>query len=194
MKKPKLMEKTQLKGEYALVILESVAKGAKEILEGDKKSESVKYRRIPPDPRLQPIKRYGGTGVMDMTPTAEELRASQERNRALTQERERKLREKIYQKEKRKRQKKIYELAREGFIEKDNNQNISLTQKGKRKMAELRMTITKQSLFNSEFKKEKEKKVIIFSFDIPEKHRAVRDWIREFLKFLDYQMIQKSVW
>lgn len=35
---------------------------------------------------------------------------------------------------------------------------------------------------------------IIMIFDIPEKERATRDWLRGQIKFWNFKMIQKSVW
>ena len=37
-------------------------------------------------------------------------------------------------------------------------------------------------------------KLIIIAFDIPEKLRRKRNWIRKVLVGLDFKMIQKSVW
>ena len=38
------------------------------------------------------------------------------------------------------------------------------------------------------------KEVVIFSFDIPEKERVKRAWVRGVLKNLGFTMIQQSVW
>ena len=36
--------------------------------------------------------------------------------------------------------------------------------------------------------------LVIVSFDIPEEFRKKRDWLREVLRNLDFEMVHKSVW
>lgn len=40
---------------------------------------------------------------------------------------------------------------------------------------------------------EKTEKVLI-SFDVPEKKKKTRDWLRNQIKYWDFKMIQKSLW
>lgn len=35
---------------------------------------------------------------------------------------------------------------------------------------------------------------ILISFDIPEKHKKARDWLRNQIKYWDFEMIHKSLW
>ena len=44
------------------------------------------------------------------------------------------------------------------------------------------------------YKKEESSSVILVTFDIPEKMRRHRDWLRERLKRLDFNMLRQSVW
>ena len=46
----------------------------------------------------------------------------------------------------------------------------------------------------SGYPKEITEKWFIFIFDVPEKNRSKRKWLRGALECLGYQMIQKSVW
>ncbi len=38
------------------------------------------------------------------------------------------------------------------------------------------------------------KEVIVISYDIPEKYRVHRNWLRGVLKFLDFKLLHQSVW
>lgn len=61
--------------------------------------------------------------------------------------------------------------------------------KGEKKVGEL-----KNRLPNRHYKKEDKKSLIIMSFDIPEKLRRKRNWLREVLRNLGFNMIHQSVW
>ncbi|MFH1759319.1 MAG: hypothetical protein ABH822_02025 [Patescibacteria group bacterium] len=137
---------------------------------------------------------YGPTGVVkriEATPKQSKEAREAERHRNFLGGLKEK--EKLHQKERRKRQKEIHRLVKDGFVEKKKN-SFNLTARGEDKRKRLKLSVLKQLLFNNDFKKVKERKVIIVSFDIPEKYRAVRDWIRKYLKFLGYEMIHQSVW
>ena len=49
-------------------------------------------------------------------------------------------------------------------------------------------------LLEKTYEKESSERVTIVIFDIPEKERRKRDWLRAVLKNLGLKMIQKSVW
>lgn len=78
----------------------------------------------------------------------------------------------------------IYRLKKNGFLE-QNKDIFSISSKGKahytNKYRHIREKIEK-------------KNKIIFIFDIPENKRKTREWIRNQIKFWDFEMIQKSVW
>lgn len=78
----------------------------------------------------------------------------------------------------------IYRLKNKGYLIQDKN-NLSLSLKG-------------ISYYNNPYRhikdKIEKKNKIIFIFDIPENKRKVREWIRNQIKFWDFEMIQKSVW
>ena len=47
---------------------------------------------------------------------------------------------------------------------------------------------------NGRYKTESDDELKIIIFDIPEKERQKRDWLRSVLKNLKFSMLQKSVW
>ena len=85
-------------------------------------------------------------------------------------------------------------LKKQGFIRKD--------QKGKRvfwkitPLGEKRCKRLKTFFHFPKFdyKQEKDSGINIVVFDIPEKHRSKRDWLRYTLAALGFIMLQKSVW
>ena len=78
----------------------------------------------------------------------------------------------------------IYRLKKKGFII-QNGMDLSLSPKG--------IFYYKNPYKHIKEKFEKKNK-IIFIFDIPENKRKVREWVRNQIKFWDFEMIQKSVW
>lgn len=78
----------------------------------------------------------------------------------------------------------ISKLKREGLI--SGKDKISITQLGKTKLAKAK----------SKFKyyKESDDTTKIVIFDIPEKNKSKRDWLRKNLVDLGFKMLQKSVW
>jgi hypothetical protein len=90
----------------------------------------------------------------------------------------------------------IYQLKRGGLIEekeKNNKKFFIITKKGKGKLSFLKKQ-HKESLPGVSYSSEENNKFIILIFDIPEKEKRKRDWLREVLKKLGLKMIQKSVW
>jgi len=93
----------------------------------------------------------------------------------------------------------LYKLKRDNLIlktdKKDNSPAIKLTPKGRRYLSILRKR-EKNKL--PEFSYDNDKlvtdKFIIIIFDIPEKIRRKRNWLRSALNNLGLKMIQKSVW
>lgn len=91
----------------------------------------------------------------------------------------------------------IYRLKKEGLIAYDKNSEnkkiIRLTALGK-------IAIRKNKLQKLDFlplrkyKQEKDQTIKIIIFDIPERERRKRDWLRGTLLSLGFTMLQKSVW
>lgn len=81
----------------------------------------------------------------------------------------------------------INRLKNKGFIVKTNDLNIT-----KWKMTKLGKTIYMKTIHNMPLKPDGKKRLIIF--DIPEKYKKHRDWLRETLILNGYKLLQKSVW
>ena len=81
----------------------------------------------------------------------------------------------------------VHQLTKRGFVEKyksDGKIILKLTQKGKNQL------LIKKSLENKIW----DGKYRVVSFDIPEKHRKVRDAFRHRLKEWGFKALQKSTW
>ena len=87
----------------------------------------------------------------------------------------------------------LSDLKRRGIVEYHDDFTWSVTEKGKTLYKEKggRMVFRYFSLKEED---EKEKEELIIIFDIPEKERRKRDWLRSQLKLFDFEQIQKSVW
>mgnify|MGYP001594953157 CR=1 FL=1 len=82
----------------------------------------------------------------------------------------------------------VSKMKQDGFI-KEINEKIKISEKGKRKIKEL-----KAKLPEKHYPKGDTNKMTIISFDIPEKLRRKRNWLREVIKNLDFKMVHQSVW
>lgn len=86
-------------------------------------------------------------------------------------------------------------LRRNGFVEheKTESKNIwRITKIGKEKWEKLKKKINLP--IHKNYKLENDKKHTIVIFDIPEKEKQKREWIRNQLVFIGFTMLQKSVW
>ncbi len=85
-------------------------------------------------------------------------------------------------------------LKRDGLLEsikKDSLELIHLTPKGSETLKRLK---NKPTLPSTHYNPTKETRIVIVTFDIPEKERRKRDWLRMSLKNLELRMVHKSVW
>ena len=80
-------------------------------------------------------------------------------------------------------------LKKEGFLE-VNHKSVTSTYNGKQKIKDLK----NNWIFNKNYKKETVSQPTIIIYDIPEKYKRKRGWLRKVLISFDYKMIQKSVW
>ena len=116
----------------------------------------------------------------------------QKRAREIEQERE-----KAKQKSREQRQiyDLIYRLNRDGLIarKKSGSKLWQLTIKGKNELTTLKKYLAEQPERKS-YKKENGSELKIVAFDIPEKYKRRRNWLRAVLKNLGFTMLQKSVW
>jgi DNA-binding transcriptional ArsR family regulator len=92
----------------------------------------------------------------------------------------------------------LYRLKKDGLIEERQRRNgkfLKLTARGFFKIKLLRdRKIANGHLFRRKYKKEKGGQLILITFDIPEKYRMKRAWLRFSLKNLGFTMLQQSVW
>ncbi len=86
----------------------------------------------------------------------------------------------------------IYYLKKSGLIE-ERKGVFSITKRGKEKKK-----LLKEKLFKSlpiiNYSKTKFDRPILITFDVPEKERRKRAWLRDVLNYFDFKMIHKSVW
>jgi len=91
----------------------------------------------------------------------------------------------------------IYKLKKDGLIKeskKDNGKILIVTRQGDKKLAKLKELSEKSYLLKRCYAVEQSKRLVIVAFDIPERVRHHRDWLRSVLENLGLTMIQKSVW
>jgi len=98
-------------------------------------------------------------------------------------------------KEERKEKQRFYNLLlslkRDGLISLDSSSKKGtwiLSKKGINELEELEKEPKQR------YPKDTSKEVIVISYDIPEKYRLHRDWLRGILKFLDFKLLHQSVW
>lgn len=90
----------------------------------------------------------------------------------------------------------LYRLRKEGLIlgcRKDKGCFFKITKKGEKILEALRIKKA-DALPPPEYNSESDNLLKIVIFDIPEKERRKRDWLRDVLKNLEFKMLQKSVW
>ncbi|OGY99838.1 MAG: hypothetical protein A2945_02490 [Candidatus Liptonbacteria bacterium RIFCSPLOWO2_01_FULL_52_25] len=90
----------------------------------------------------------------------------------------------------------LYRLKRDGFIagKQTGNKNRWLrTAKGEKKIDILKKYFSETRPRNK-YEKENDSEIKIIAFDIPEKYRRKRWWLRGAVKSMGFTMLQKSVW
>ena len=92
------------------------------------------------------------------------------------------------EKQKRNLKKIIYKLKSDGLIE-VSDKRLKLTVKGKNKL-----TDQASRLPDKNYERAKDDGFKIIAFDIPEKQRGKRAWLRDVLMNLGFKMFQRSVW
>ncbi len=82
----------------------------------------------------------------------------------------------------------ISKMKHDGLIEADKDK-FKISDKGKSKLGMLR-----NSLPGRFYERTEEGNAVIISFDIPERLRRKRNWLREVIRNFGFQMIHQSVW
>lgn len=91
----------------------------------------------------------------------------------------------------------LNQLKRDGLIKKketDESSIWSITLKGMKRLSILKHAKGQEILPKKHYPKGFKKELVIVSFDVPERERKKRDWLRSNLMALDFQKLQKSVW
>ena len=83
----------------------------------------------------------------------------------------------------------IAKMKHDGLIEELENDKVKISTKGKEKIIQL-----KGKLPDRHYQADGRDNAVIISFDIPEKLRRKRDWLREVIRNLGFQMVHQSVW
>jgi CRISPR-associated endonuclease Cas2 len=86
----------------------------------------------------------------------------------------------------------LYKLKRDGLIldrNRGKNRIISITKRG---TAKLHALLNRAS--GKQYERQESGTMIIVAFDVPERRKKERNWLRDTLKHLGYRMVQKSVW
>ena len=85
----------------------------------------------------------------------------------------------------------LFRLRSKGYAEK-SSEGWSITPKGKLFLNN-KKTRQLMGYLESPFQKNSSNHIII-SFDIPEKNRILRNWLRNQIKIFGYKMLQQSLW
>lgn len=83
----------------------------------------------------------------------------------------------------------VYQLRRDGFIKKAENRKLLITVLGRKKYEKILNRLPKRN-----HKPQIDNSLKVFIFDIPERERHKRKWLRGQLRDLGFKMVQKSVW
>jgi len=101
-----------------------------------------------------------------------------------------------YQKEKKLINVILFKLKKDGLV-RVNNKNgvkfVSITSIGKKLLEKLRLK-KKDELPVADYEKQVDDDLKIVIFDIPEKEKRKRWWLRNALRNLNFKILQKSVW
>ena len=91
----------------------------------------------------------------------------------------------------------IYKLKKDGLIgyeTTDRGRSIFITQSGKEFVKKLNKNALPVTRYYHRDLQETDKSLKIIIFDIPEKERNKRDWLRAVIKNLGFNQLQQSVW
>lgn len=93
-------------------------------------------------------------------------------------------------------QKLLYKLKKDGLVaaeDRDAASHFSITKRGRNKLAEL-LKRRKRMLPHAKYVAKRTNVYTIVTFDVPEKERKKRAWLREVLRNCGFNRIQQSVW
>ncbi len=88
----------------------------------------------------------------------------------------------------------LFQLKRQGFVKREHKGNKThwkITSLGEKRLEKIKNIFRFPKLI---YKQEKDNGLNMIVFDVPEKYKSKRDWLRQNLLALDFTMLQKSVW
>jgi DNA-binding transcriptional regulator PaaX len=88
----------------------------------------------------------------------------------------------------------IYNLKKDGLINKSNAGEISITVKGKKLLSKIKRETFPAGQYVKDKSVSSDKSLKIIIFDIPEKERQKRNWLRSVIRNLGFKQLQQSVW
>lgn len=94
-------------------------------------------------------------------------------------------------------QKLLYKLKKDGLVAAENKRatpHLSITKKGRNKLAELLRRHKRRLPNTTSYEVKRANVFTIVTFDVPEKERRKRAWLREVLRNCGFNRIQQSVW
>ena len=161
-----------MRGEFTLKILETVAETAGNVGDGLGAFLSAGYG--------------ASLGTLEYEARRHRrIRAS----RAVVREAEAKMRQRYYMM--------LYQMRKQGLIIEEKHRRkaiLFLTVKGKKKMRELRENLRRCLPVPHYEIRSASSAVVIVAFDVPEKERRKRAWLREALRNFGFHMAQQSLW
>ncbi|MDP3901956.1 MAG: CRISPR-associated endonuclease Cas2 [bacterium] len=86
----------------------------------------------------------------------------------------------------------IHRLSKQGLIRKTEDK-ITISDSGKYKISELASSLNRRVPIKK-YSITKTKTLVIIAFDIPEREKSKREWLRSVLINAGFSMLQKSVW
>lgn len=87
----------------------------------------------------------------------------------------------------------LHRLERDGLVKRIKGEQWELTEKGRVKREDLLKRFNNE-LPTPSYKMGAGSEVIILSFDIPERERRKRGWLRSALKHLEFTLLHQSTW
>jgi len=87
----------------------------------------------------------------------------------------------------------MFKLKKEGLLDSENKK-WSLTKLGEGKLKIIKNNYQAKKFPKTKYPKEKDDSPKIVIFDIPERYKSKRNWLRSCLVNLNFKLLQKSVW
>jgi DNA-binding transcriptional regulator PaaX len=88
----------------------------------------------------------------------------------------------------------VSKLKREGLVAAEGKRLKGLTRKGRTALRRLKARMATLLPVAAAYPQEKRSSLKVIIFDVPEKERRKRDWLRATLGHLGFSKLQKSVW